>query len=135
MAFWEIGKFRQHLLKKTYLYIPTTRLATALLLLLGLTYDCLQLPSVYIHMYNFQKMSCEKTSSLYCNVFFFVCIIHFLTFMNAFIFWLLWMHRLLPCLCKDGSRHEPFVWLLFYSSPWKLKISCTAFLQNFLLDG
>ena len=73
--------------------------------------------SVGIHMcITFEK--CHVKKSLVCIAFYFSrsCIIHFLISMNA-------------SLCKDGSRQEPFVWLLFYSSPAKLKISCIAFFR------
>ena len=92
-----------------------------------LTYDCLQLPSVYICI-TFEK--CHVKKSLVCIAFnFFVCIIHFLTPMNAKIKFL---YECIACYqaCQNGSRQESFVWFLFYSNLAKLKISCIALFRT-----
>ena len=78
-----------------------------------LTYDCLQLPSVYICI-TFEK--CHVKKSLVCIAFcFFVCIIHFLNSMNA---------SLVTKNLKMAHGKN-----VFYSSLAKLKSFCMAFFR------
>ena len=98
---------------RLYVPLPSTYLLLDSPLLLLLTYDCLQLPSVYICI-TFEK--CHVKKSLVCIAFcFFVCIIHFLNSMNA---------SLVTKNLKMAHGKN-----VFYSSLAKLKSFCMAFFR------